>query len=156
MPVTRQQRRWGELAPRTVEYEFARLVARAREQLRSNVTLDPDDPCTPFVERLRASGQVHPESAESLAAIERAQIDMLVERGRQWNVALGQEGSELPTTAQWQNMARMAVVRAFLDQRTWGVFTLDALRKRLGDAVRERRRQRRPESRAHTPGIVRQ
>jgi Flp pilus assembly CpaF family ATPase len=142
--TTGGQRRWGQLAPRTVEYEFSRVITRAREQLQTGVaTGDPADALArPYVDRLRSDGHLTPTDPTARTAIEAVLVEMLVERGRRWNATLTRDGAEGPTPTQWRNLARMAVVRAFLDHRSWGGLTLDTLRKRLGDAVRERRRQR--------------
>jgi Flp pilus assembly CpaF family ATPase len=131
-----------------VEYEFARLVALAREQLRSGPGVGGADGdhgdalAQPFVDRLRAEGQVDPGDPASRAAIEAGLAEMLVERGRRWSAALTAEGVDGPSVTQWRNLARMAVVRAFLDHRSWGGMTLAQLRSRLGDVVREARRLR--------------
>ncbi|MGF1599254.1 MAG: ATPase, T2SS/T4P/T4SS family [Acidimicrobiales bacterium] len=134
---------WGELTPRVVEFEFGRLIASMLERLRGGDLVEAGDLMREPVERLRAEGVDRPSTPAARAVIEAALLQMLGARGRQWTADLERRNaSRAPTPEQWESMARMAVVRAFLEERAWGEFSLAVLRKRLGDAVRERRRER--------------
>ncbi len=140
---TERNRAWGDLTPRMVEYEFGRLIREMLEKLRGGDQLDLDDPVRRHVEELRANGADQHSNPAATAAVESALQQMLLARGRQWSDDLQRRhGTPGPTREQWDSFARMAVTRAFLDTRTWGEFTLPVLRKRLGDAVRERRQER--------------
>ncbi len=135
---------WGDLTPRVIEFEFGRLIREMLEKLRDGEALDPGDPMREPVERLRRAG-VDPASLDPTArgALESAVHDMLQARARRWTSDLQQRHpGAVPTADQWSNLIHMAVVRAFLEDRTWGDVTLPALRQRLADAVRERRRER--------------
>ena len=139
---TQRRFQWGSLTPRTVEYEFDRLVTEMLEKLPGGAELPLTDPQAKYVSELRSINAVRTDDPTSLASIEEALRSMLMDRGRAWNEELRAAGVRWPTDDQWQQMARMAVVRAFLHLRSWGEFTLPLLTKRLGDAVRDRRRQR--------------
>ena len=134
---------WGDLTPRVVEFEFGRLIRQMLEKLRGGEPLERSDPMGSHIQRLRAEGADQPANPAARPAIEAALHQMLLDECRRWAAELQQRrGVPGPTPDQWQSLARMAVTRAFLDTRTWGELTVPVLRKRLGDAVRERRRER--------------